>query len=406
MKRKASESAPKDVICSMPDIVITNILDRLPIQDAVRTSILSSNWRFKWTMLSQLVFDENFYTYLENTKYEKNYGRIISRLLLHLKGVITKFVLFVVEQTYPILDDEDIANWILFLSGKGIENLRISKLIGPPFKLPAHLFSCLELKHMELHSCCFDPPASFHGFPHLLSLRLWNVQYESTKFGQFFTQCPVLEILNIGFNFSPSKVKLAEIAKLKNLKVLYLLLSSLEKSMIKSSIGIFELMGFLPKLQELRLNFLLCKCFTEDGATKRSPTTFPCLETLELSHIDLGSGIMLSFAFEIITRSPNLQTLRITAGKQDVDLPPAICSPEVDYSTTGLLQLRSVEFMCCKASEDEVCLIKYLLTSSPFLKVVVISSSNSRVAPDEQLVFAKKLLKLHRASPVAEICFF
>ncbi|MFS7949310.1 putative F-box domain, leucine-rich repeat domain superfamily, F-box-like domain superfamily [Helianthus anomalus] len=52
----------------MPDNVVTNILDRLPLQDAVRTSILSRNWRFKWTTISQIVFDKNFFEYLLKTK--------------------------------------------------------------------------------------------------------------------------------------------------------------------------------------------------------------------------------------------------------------------------------------------------------------------------------------------------
>nr|GFB76918.1 hypothetical protein [Tanacetum cinerariifolium] len=35
--------------------VITDIMNRLPIRDAMRTSNLASNWRFRWTMLTELV---------------------------------------------------------------------------------------------------------------------------------------------------------------------------------------------------------------------------------------------------------------------------------------------------------------------------------------------------------------
>ncbi|KAJ0823182.1 putative F-box domain, leucine-rich repeat domain superfamily, F-box-like domain superfamily [Helianthus annuus] len=68
MALKASKT--EDVISSMPEDVVTHILDRLPVQDAVKTSILSRNWRFKWTMLSQLVFDDNFFDYLTKTNGE------------------------------------------------------------------------------------------------------------------------------------------------------------------------------------------------------------------------------------------------------------------------------------------------------------------------------------------------
>ncbi|XP_071739449.1 putative F-box/FBD/LRR-repeat protein At4g13965 [Rutidosis leptorrhynchoides] len=62
-KHKASKSASEDIISRMPDNVITHILDRLPIQYAVRTCILSRNWRFKWTLLSNVVFDKKFFEY-------------------------------------------------------------------------------------------------------------------------------------------------------------------------------------------------------------------------------------------------------------------------------------------------------------------------------------------------------
>nr|GFC26117.1 hypothetical protein [Tanacetum cinerariifolium] len=45
--RKLSKFAPEDVISSMPDDVMTNILNRLPLQDAVRTGILSKSWSIR-----------------------------------------------------------------------------------------------------------------------------------------------------------------------------------------------------------------------------------------------------------------------------------------------------------------------------------------------------------------------
>ncbi|KAI3796247.1 hypothetical protein L1987_38914 [Smallanthus sonchifolius] len=425
MEHKASVFAPQDIISNMPDIVVTHILDRLPVQDAVKTGILSRNWRFKWTMLSRLVFDEMFFLYLFKTNHISEFGRIVSRLLL-LKGAITKFVLCIEEQCYSVsvLDDEDIAHWILFLSRNGVKDLTILKMHGPRLKLPTHLFSCIMLKHLKLFYCCFDPPPSFHGFPNLLSLELGLVQFESGKLGEFLTRCPSLEILNMRYRrfflevlmsryqqnslepmnmdiFSVGKVKLDEIAKVANLKMLSLSLCHLNNTVITNSNTIFELLGFLPKLQELDLDFVKCK-FTEGGAKKRSPTAFLCLKALKLSTIDLDDGIMLSCAFELIRSFPNLQTLEIKASDWDDGPTPATCSIDLDYNTMGLLQLQSVVFTYLKGSENEVCLIKYLLGCSPFLKKIVIRH-RSFLLSDEKLVFARKLLKLHRASPVVDI---
>ncbi|XP_076927939.1 F-box/FBD/LRR-repeat protein At1g13570-like [Bidens hawaiensis] len=411
----------EDVISSMPDNVVTHILDCLPLQDAVRTSILAKNWRFKWTMLSQLEFDENFYLYIIQRHAESTFGRIISRLLLNIKGAITKFYLYIDDRCFfSVLDNEDIAHWILFLSQKGVKDLTICKMNGPPLELPTHLFSCLELKHLKLLYCRFDPPASFCGFPKLLSFESGLLHFESSKFGDFITQCPLLEILNMRYrrffhdilfkrlHQSPEmnlsilptgKVKLVNIAKFANLKMLSILLCHVDNVTITS---ILEHVGCLPKLQELRLEFVKCT-FTEGGAKKTLPATFSCLKSLTLFTIDLSNGIMFSCALELIRSSPNLRALEITASDWGDDQTPAICPPEVNYKTMGPLQLTSVEFKNLRGSDNEACLIKYLLACSPFLKKIVIHPLAFDVMPDESLMFAMKLLKLHRASSTAEI---
>ncbi|KAF5762055.1 putative F-box domain, leucine-rich repeat domain superfamily, F-box-like domain superfamily [Helianthus annuus] len=391
---KASKFTPQDFITNMPDNVVTNILDRLPLRDAVRTSILARNWRFRWTMLSQLVIDARFFMYLSQTRYRNDHVRVLSRILLHLRGAVTKFSLSIDE----VIDDEDINNWILFLSSKGIKDLTLGNWYETPLKLHTHLFSCLELKHLKLSNCYFNPPPTFHGFPNLLSLKLSVVFEENIDLASFFTGCPLLESLTIKDRGKVGKVKLVDIAKLDNLKILSLRLYDLDMKMIKSSSTIFELLGSLPKLQELDLDFKDCQ-LTETDANKRFSTSFPCVKTLTLSDICLDDGMELSCAFDMIRSFPNLQNLVIRACDQYAGPPPP-----TDYDTTGLLQLRSVMFGYLKGSENELCLIKYLLACSPFLKRFVVCRW-AFVSLVEKLKFARKLLMLHRASPVAEIEF-
>ncbi|KAF5761416.1 putative leucine-rich repeat domain superfamily [Helianthus annuus] len=150
--------------------------------------------------------------------------------------------------------------------------------------------------------------------------------------------------------------------------MLSLELCDLGNMRIMSSSTIFELVGSLPKLQELHLGFHECT-LRECGAKKRFPTVFPCLKVLKLSAICLDNGMKLSCAFELIRSFPNLQTLEV-AREIDNASTSAICSPEVDYKTTRLLHLRSVMFENLKGSENELCLIKYLLACSPFLKKI------------------------------------
>ncbi|XP_050206729.1 F-box/FBD/LRR-repeat protein At1g13570-like [Mercurialis annua] len=52
--KKIGNSSRSDIISNLPSNIINNILSCLPIQEAVATSILSKEWRFKWRCLSKL----------------------------------------------------------------------------------------------------------------------------------------------------------------------------------------------------------------------------------------------------------------------------------------------------------------------------------------------------------------
>ncbi|GJZ08375.1 F-box/FBD/LRR-repeat protein-like protein [Tanacetum coccineum] len=162
----------EDIISSMPNNVMNNILERLPIHEAVRTGILSRAWRYKWTMLSQLVFDTPFSRYC---------GKIISRLLLHLKGPITNFVLWIPKGCYPEIDEQDINNWILFLSQKGLKQLTLINHEHHPFRLTSHIFSCLELSHLELYNFQLGPVPDLRGIGSLTKLSDLCVNFKNCK---------------------------------------------------------------------------------------------------------------------------------------------------------------------------------------------------------------------------------
>ncbi|GJZ07387.1 F-box/FBD/LRR-repeat protein-like protein [Tanacetum coccineum] len=392
---KASKYEAEDFISSMPDNVITNILDRLPTDDAVRTDILSRDWRFKWTLLTQLVFDEKFFNLSLESDGKVYYNRgNLSRFLLNLKGPISKFVLYIHDK---VLNVEDIGLWVLFLSTKGIKDLTLLYNSVGSLKLPTQLYSCMKLEHLKLHKCVFRHSPSFRGFPNLLSLDLSFVTFQSCTIGEFITQCPLVESLRITTN----TLKLIEIARIENLKTLYMPLGALNKVTVINSSDIFQL-TCLKKLQKLALSLHLCK-WAEAGAIKKVPTgTFLCLKTLALSRVNFNDGGMVSFVFEMIRGSPNLCTLKIKSQDQGYVSPWALS----DSSTVGQLWLQSVALYSFRGTENEVRLIMFILACSPLLKKIDIQYSPSETDSKISWELATKLLKLHRASPIAEINFF
>ena len=242
------------MISSMPDIVINNILDRLPIQEAVRTCILSKDWKYKWKILSQLVFDEEFNGFLQVTKNERDCGRIISSLMHHLKGSIKKFVLCIDDKCVSVMDAEEINKWIIYLTENGLKQLTIKNRGERPLRLTSHIFSYLELTQLELQNCELPPGTDFRGFPNLLGLNLDSVDIETLKCGEFLTRCPNLERLDYSsWNYNINETA---IAKLVNLKKLLWQLGTLKNTKMITSSRIFLVLCFLTKLSELGLFFL------------------------------------------------------------------------------------------------------------------------------------------------------
>ncbi|XP_071732922.1 F-box/FBD/LRR-repeat protein At1g13570-like [Rutidosis leptorrhynchoides] len=384
----------------MPDNVVTNILDRLPTQYAVRTAILSRKWRFKWTMLTHLVFDFLFFKYLVGLGIVNWYDvrNIISRLLLHLKGPITKFVLYIPHG--KVFDVEDINDWIMFLSRNGVKEFTLDNMHVTPLKLSTHIFSCVELERLALDNCCLRSPPTFCGLPNLLRLELYQVVFESTSLGEIITRSPSIKILK----FMQGEISLVDIAKLKNLKELVMPLYLLDHRAITSSL-IVDLVSCLPNLQLLSLNFLDYQFLGDLVGTERVPASFPCLESLTLSHIDFSCKTNLMFAFELIGCSPKLQTLWISAKHNDAVPPPAIFLSELNSIQLGLAQLRKVSLLSFRGSENEILLIKTLLGGSPSLKIIDIYPVSSEVFNGDsgRLMVATKLLKFNRASPSAQV---
>nr|XP_043626621.1 F-box/FBD/LRR-repeat protein At1g13570-like [Erigeron canadensis] len=390
-----------DVISSMPENVIANIMDCLPLKDAVATSILSPGWRFKWTLVTKLILDA---AVIDSFPGDFNKSDI-SRLLLHLKQV-TNFVLTITSDIK--LDDADMYHWVMLLSRiRGFKELTLINFCETPLKLPSYLFSCLDLKHLELYHCVLSPSPYFRGFPKLLILGLHDVTIPDHTYGEFIAQCPLLETLQIWNNNPVGEVKLVEIAKLKNLKVLRLSLCLLQDMTMVRLSTVFQHLSLLPKLQELYLRFENCEFLPEDVAQTAVFSAFPFLKSLRLYHMDFSSVSMLSCAFGMIFGCTNLQNLDIRAMyKNDVPL-PTIFPSEVDCSTIGKLQLQNVKLVGIKGLENEVYLINYILACSPMLKSITILLDKSiRNNVNEKHKLANKLLKLRRTSPIAEVVIF
>jgi len=93
-RTKSTLDAEPDGISWLPGDVADHILSYLPIRDAVRTSVLSTNWRKKWYTLPNLVFDRQCVSAEASQDplvVESKFSKIVDHVLLLHSGPINMF---------------------------------------------------------------------------------------------------------------------------------------------------------------------------------------------------------------------------------------------------------------------------------------------------------------------------
>ncbi|KAM3201467.1 hypothetical protein P3L10_033830 [Capsicum annuum] len=183
-------------ITDLPDNAVNAILMCLPFRDAVRTSMISKNWRYKWCKLPQLMLDDELWKTTDNLLSPSiKFTTIMYNILTLHPGPITNFTLSMSKlKKYP-----KISNLMHFLSRKGILHLVLRFSEWNRLKLPPPFFTCLQLRHLTLENCLICPPPDFKGFDMLISLELCNVSVSSKALESLISSSPLLEklVLNI-----------------------------------------------------------------------------------------------------------------------------------------------------------------------------------------------------------------
>ncbi|XP_071738906.1 F-box/FBD/LRR-repeat protein At1g13570-like [Rutidosis leptorrhynchoides] len=192
----SSSEVENDILSNhLPDYLIDSILERLPIKDAVRTSILSRNWRYKWTTMSSMILDEHFSRSLPKNDtsniYRDVFITITNQIFKFLKGPILKVHLHIPNVS---LDDSffkvQLEQWILSLSSthhRGVTELVIYNSRKRDVQLPSCLFHCSELRKLQLSRLMFKPPpppkleCQQGYFLNLQYLSFKNISFESCE---------------------------------------------------------------------------------------------------------------------------------------------------------------------------------------------------------------------------------
>uniref|UniRef100_A0ACD5YER8 Uncharacterized protein n=1 Tax=Avena sativa TaxID=4498 RepID=A0ACD5YER8_AVESA len=167
--------AEADALISLPAGVLDDILARVGLRDAVRTSALSRAWRRRWEALPSLDLD---FPRPRGDKGASKGLRAVDSVLLRCPGRVRRFYAYLDRLYAGRIDD-----WLLVFSRRGLGVFNLISIDGF-LVLPSAVFSCASLTTLRLYGCAVPLlPAGFGGFPELRNLAPINVRFQ--EHGQY-----------------------------------------------------------------------------------------------------------------------------------------------------------------------------------------------------------------------------
>ncbi|KAL3333115.1 hypothetical protein AABB24_033272 [Solanum stoloniferum] len=417
--RERCQSLMPDILSNLPHNVVDVILIHLPCKDAVRTSVLSKKWRYHWCRRTELTLDESLWKREDLLNPTVRFREIIYQLLTLHEGPITKFTLNIVHlQRCPEID-----NFIFFLRNH-IQDLVLHLPFGIRYTLPSTLFTCSQLRHLNLHSCSIYHPSAFEGFDKLISLELCGVSTSSELLESLISHCPLLEQLVLStsedldmieinapmlrlFSFTGdiSSICLKNVPRLVEAS----LLGDIEQAQSLDFAKVFE---SCSALEDLSLNFLNSEFVAEEGykVPTRLPFNLNNVRRFDLPDILLVESYKLSYVLCLIRSFPYLEYLEMqVCDEDDSDTDEESTEESLEPETLSDLtfnHLGEVQLGSFIGRTSEMQLVKHLFANSPVLEILVIN----RQFLDEELLDTREeifteISNFPRASPKAEIVY-
>ncbi|KAF9623539.1 hypothetical protein IFM89_003329 [Coptis chinensis] len=417
-----SDRAP-DIISNLPLNVIEGILMCLPLRDAVRTSILSRKWRYRWTTIPQLVFDDTCVPVTSSSLAvtKTKFVSFVDRALLLHRGPIQKFKLSISYlQSCP-----DIDQWILFLSWRNVKEISLELEEKEWYKVPSCLFSCQYLTHLELFRCEVHPPPTFKGFSNLKSLSFQQSYFENGVVESILSSCPILESFTLTYfdtlsmNICAPNLKYLRLEGefkdicLENTPLLeticialYMTEEIADHLEATTTCNLIKALGNVPALERLVAESYFVKYLSVKSVPSKLALKYEHLKKLELYQVGFEDVNEISVAICLLVCSPNLEELLFSASSDN----EACIGPDMDYwdkqhpIDCSFKRLQIVNMTDMSGVPDEMEFTKFLLAKSPVLKTMSIKSSTYLTVEGawDMLI---ELLGFPRASPQARIIY-
>ncbi|KAK4387625.1 F-box/FBD/LRR-repeat protein [Sesamum angolense] len=354
-----------DRISSLPCEIMDNILKYLPLCEAVRTSILSREWRYKWETTPCVLFGS---TCKVNVQRQYDWVSIIDRILLLHKGSITKFSLTIADlrmYSHPV-----ISQFLFTLD-------RLTRLF-------LSMVSSSRLPHSEDLKGSSDLIFSMSAFP-----------LENSKVLSLNVRC--LSIYKLE-SFGPRAIANLEIDA-PNLKF-FSYRGRLRSIFFKNTLLLEEMAVTSHRnknLHEMPRNLAISEPYYSNvvtilvlgwsgsggGVPKKLPNDLNHMHHLCFWIMNLSTIAEVSCALCLIRSSPKLQSLKITAlglrNPENLETAAQFIKAQQECEIT-LSCLENINIRNFSGLEPEMEFVKLLLSAATALRKLEIITKNNNVS--------------------------
>ncbi|KAJ4774617.1 F-box/RNI/FBD-like domain protein [Rhynchospora pubera] len=413
-KRIANAATDHDIITILPVEIKEKILTKLPIKDAVRTSILSTKWRYTWASIPEiLVKDDDLVSTLstiDEAGCSSRFTKIVDLLLFIHKGPILEFNL-----STKHLCPEAFDRWILNLSRNGITKLifKLNCASDTKYKIPTNFFCCTTLQLVQLFRCVIKLSRGFEGFKLLRSLSLHECSISAADTEKLITSSPRLKSLYL-YNLQVERSLKIYAVKLKCLIIVGEILD-LQMITPQLTVACIKLTNFMPSPARVGCRNDLCQSFGGLLGIQRIfllgfciphlvngpvelPKAFFYLKEIILQ-VDFADQKECSFVFLLLQGAINLRKLSLEVRISENTNSSSFWEKDIVFK-----HLQTVEILKFKSSGPVLAFVKFILRSAPVLREITLFEKDIKSNEQSPSVF-KQLLKFQRASAKAEVIF-
>lgn len=415
-----------DRLSILPEEVLSHILSLMPMKYAVRTSILSKRWRYSWTSVTDLDFDD-IHPFHDLDCFTNFMDRVLT---LCKTTQINIFRLHCRQMWPPRLR---VSKWINEAVRLNVSELDIKVFM---LELPS-LFTCKTLTKLSLvwdntNEDVWNITSSI-DLPFLKTLDIKVFGNPCLNAFKIIRGCPILESLSLeiywnsddeDYNFNIPTLKHLEIRTVKggcsnkavlnvpNLESFYFrgpLYSLFVMEELPSLVSVTVLCGFWSSTNlwvELLKGIAGAKSISMSTAYNVPPdVTLPTFSNLK--HLEVKNFVGLNWLIvpHILESSSELEHLCIDGepGHSGYTTAPTCWIEPQSVPACMLKKLRTIKFANCKGLKSDIQFLAYMLGNAEVLKTLTIMCDGLTPEGEMQLC---ELMKVPKASSDCETHFY